>query len=97
MARSDYRHGLEEYAGRNVLVIEDLNLGKMSVTNDIESVIEEIAQREMLNPVEYMIVYRDSKGVWDAYEFSTKEFIVLVQSNWYAAVRSYIDKQVHNN
>ena len=46
MARADYTCITTTCAGRNVIVIEDLDLGNTSVTNDIETVIEEIAAVE---------------------------------------------------
>lgn len=94
MAKSDYRYGLQTLGGRNVLVIEDLSLGRCSVTNDIENVIEDIAQKEIINPVEYMIVYRDSRAIWDGYEFATQQFIALRSWTWEEAVRKYVNKQL---
>jgi hypothetical protein len=96
MARSDYRYGIELYKSRKVLVIEDLNLGRVTVTNDIENVVEEIAGKERINPVEHMIVYRDSAGIWDGYNFSTRQFEMLQKHSWKEAAELYIELQ-HNN
>lgn len=46
-----------------VLVIEDLNLGSMSVTNDIESVILRCGQQVDLEGKR--VIYKDSDGVYD--------------------------------
>jgi hypothetical protein len=94
MARSDYRYGIEQAAGRSVLVIEDLNLGRVSVTNDIENVLNEIGLKEWIDPREYMVIYRDSGGVWDGYDPVMDEFIPLAESTWSAAVKAYIEKQL---
>jgi len=48
-----------------VLAIEDLNLGKMSVTNNMENVLTEIRSKIGDEIVGAKIVYRDSEGEWD--------------------------------
>jgi len=54
---------------REAIVIEiiDLNLGNMSVTNDVENVLIEISERfQEGNPLaESAVIYRDSEGLWD--------------------------------
>jgi glutamate formiminotransferase len=49
----------------DVLVIEDLNQGNMSVTNGAEDVITEIYQNIGENIKRYPIIYKDSEGIWD--------------------------------
>jgi hypothetical protein len=88
---ADYHYKFRNYEGKPFLVIEDLDKGNKSVTNDIENVIEDIAQKERINPVEYFIVYRDCAGSWDGYNISTKQFVPLVQRTWVDAAHTYLE------
>jgi len=65
MSRSDYSYKVLDIPKGKFIAITDLNLGRMSVTNNIENVLEEIAGVESLSLLEYKIVYRDSEGTWD--------------------------------
>jgi hypothetical protein len=60
-SKSDYRFKFID----DVLVIEDLNLGRMSVTNNAEDVISEIRTSTDRRLTEHFIIYKDSDGVWD--------------------------------
>ncbi|HTE31652.1 MAG TPA: hypothetical protein VK666_14820, partial [Chryseolinea sp.] len=64
MARADYVYTITSRGGRKVLVIEDQDLGRMSVTNCIEDVVAEICTREKIVAREYVIVYMDSEYKW---------------------------------
>ena len=70
-ARADYAWKLVGLLqdGRAVTLIEivDKDLGNMSVTNDIENVLLEIADGlPEDNPLsENAVIYRDSEGYWD--------------------------------
>lgn len=94
MARADYMYKTTTCSGRNVLVIEDLDLGNTSVTNDIETVISEIAAVEKINPANWMIVYADSDGRWDGYDYRSKQFISLNENDYRDGVDKYILKQL---
>lgn len=76
-AKADYSHALAELNGRPIIVIQDLDRGNKSVTNDINNVVEEIAQKERINPVDHYIIYRDSDREWNGYNFSTGQFLPL--------------------
>lgn len=69
MSRSDYSFAViqifQEKRAVEVVQIADANLGNMSVTNDIENVINEIAARLPNPPFGYAWIYRDSSGDWD--------------------------------
>jgi hypothetical protein len=84
---SDYNYRITEAQGRNVILIEDLNLGGKSVTNDIENVVSTISKTEGIDTKDYMIVYRDSMGIWDGWN---GDFVALRATDWEAAVRRYI-------
>jgi len=49
----------------DVIAITDLDLGKKSVTNDIENVLRKIECWHRGSIVALKIMYRDSNGVWD--------------------------------
>lgn len=94
MSKSDYHYQIRDYAGRNIIIIEGLNFGRMSVTNNIENVVEEIGKIEKITPTEFMIVYRDSEGIWDGWDHLNNQFIPLSYDIWENAVHAYIIKQI---
>ena len=63
--RSDYTFHINSKHGKQVLVIEDLDRGDMSVTNNIEAVLTEIADEIGTSIYQMPIVYRDSDGRYD--------------------------------
>lgn len=63
--RSDYAYHINSKHGKQVLVIEDLDRGGMSVTNNIEAIIAEIADEIGTSIYQMPIVYRDSEGQYD--------------------------------
>lgn len=95
MARADYIHEIITCAGRNIIKIEDLNLGNKSITNDIENVVAEIARLEKIDPAQYMIVYKDSEGTWDGWDHQQQQFIPLSEEDYRDAVDKYILKQLN--
>lgn len=68
-----------------VLCIIDLNLGNMSVTNDIENVLRFIKRKQQrIYPISVEhVIYRDSDGIWDQIIFGkgTGEFISFQSIN----------------
>lgn len=73
MSRADYDYSING----NILVITDLNFGRMSVTNDIEYVIAEINTTLKTNGEpsisNYKVVYQDSEGVFDGIIINDKD------------------------
>lgn len=63
--RSDYAYHINSKHGQQALVIEDLDRGGMSVTNNIEAIIAEIADEIGTSIYQMPIVYRDSEGQYD--------------------------------
>ena len=63
--RSDYTYHINSKHGQQALVIEDLDRGGMSVTNNIEAIIAEIADEIGTSIYQIPIVYRDSEGQYD--------------------------------
>ena len=94
MKRADYIHSLETYQnGVDCIVIEDLNMGSISVTNDIENVINEISAIEKVKAEQYMIVYKDSTGQWDGYDSTTNKFESLREETWFDAIALWIARK----
>ena len=94
MKRADYTYKVATCAGRHVIIIEDLNRGNISVTNDIENVVKEISLVEHLNPANYIIVFKDSMGGWDAWDNKNQQFIPLSETDYRDAIDKYILKQL---
>ena len=61
--RADFQLQVDEPAKRIKIIDEDL--GNMSVTNDMEAVLREVALQVDEALSAYAIVYRDSTGIWD--------------------------------
>lgn len=74
MSKSDYNYAIEE--NENLIIVEDLNRGRMSVTNNIEEVVCEIQDKHPDCYFEY-VIYFDSEGVWDAWDIKNERFILL--------------------
>lgn len=62
---ADFTYHINRSAGHPVLVIEDIDRGGTSVTNDIENVVADIAEEIGLNIYNMPVVYRDSTGRYD--------------------------------
>lgn len=63
--RSDYDYHIAANGDRRTLVIEDLDKGGMSVTNNIDAILGHICEVEGLDPQGIDIIYRDSDGIYD--------------------------------
>lgn len=63
--RSDYDCRLQAGGGQSVMVIEDLDAGGTSVTNNIEAVVPEAAEQLGVDYHKVLIIYRDSDGIYD--------------------------------
>lgn len=73
----------------NVLFIEDLNLGRMSVTNGVEDVLESISNTLERNLHDFRIMYRDSEDIIDGIETNEdgtfKKFFHIGESDYHVA------------
>ena len=67
--RSDYSFAVVEILGdsraNEIVQIVDQDLGNVSVTNDIENILNQIQARLPRHPTEYVWIYRDSMETWD--------------------------------
>lgn len=79
-AKSSYTYTIEDHLGRKWIVIQDQNLGRMSVTNDIENVVNDICQVENITTEEHLIIYQDSESEWTGYNLELDKFIFAANS-----------------
>lgn len=91
MSKSDFTYTIRKIKDQPFIMIEDLNRGRMSVTNNIGNVLDEISAKERINPVEHNIVYKDSEGIWNGYVFSTGQFVPLSEKSWYGAAEKMLN------
>lgn len=85
MARAEYTFKLDEI--NQLIVIEDQNTGGMSVTNDIENVVEAIAEKANIDPLDYVVIYKDTNGLWDGWDPILERYIILGAKTLDAAVK----------
>lgn len=63
---------------QKAILIVDTGHGRtLTVTNDIENVVHDIAQCENVDAREFSILYRDSFGSIDAWDAKAENFILL--------------------
>jgi hypothetical protein len=60
-SKSNYTWKIDQ----DFLLIEDLDTGNKSVTNDIENVINDIYHEIGEKIKNYKVIYKDSHGIWD--------------------------------
>jgi len=97
---SDFTYQLRRVKGHYFIMIEDLDIGGMSVTNNIRNVVELIAQREFTSPGEYLqyykVIYKDSQGRWDGYDYNSGFFYPILADHWLKAaiqaIKNYSNK-----
>jgi hypothetical protein len=73
-SRANFLYRLGIVDDKKILLIWDQDLGNMSVTNDIENVVADIVAHESIDPIEHLIIYRDSTGRWDGWDRATEDF-----------------------
>lgn len=98
MAKANYKAEVIEVRGNTCLVIEDLNQGGKSVTNDIENVVNEVIDKhwneneKLIDKNRCTIVYKDSQGNWDGWDAENNHFVALGKDNHMHAINSYLKK-----
>lgn len=82
---SDYSWGIDA----DVVWIRDLDKGGMSVTNNIQNIINHLS--EYLPIKEYRLMYCDSMGKWDGLEFTgsnlTVDYFSLNETDYDKAIK----------
>jgi len=66
---SDYDYRIDQ-SDTPVLVITDLNRGRLSVTNNIEAILRRIAANEEIDLKTITIIYKDSESFFDGVHVS---------------------------
>ena len=61
----------------NTISITDTNLGRRSVTEDIEAVLRKIEYGHQGSIAGFKIMYRDEHGVWDGVRSERENRVVL--------------------
>jgi hypothetical protein len=69
------RHYIQD--DKTLIIIEDENNDRKSVTNDIENVVADIIEENHLSKLQCLVIYRDSAGTWDGWDLETERFISL--------------------
>lgn len=81
MTKSDYTYEKQTHKGIPYILIEDLNQGGMSVTNDMENVLQQIAKELKTSLDSTIIIYKDSDGVYDGvYTTQNKVGFILLRT-----------------
>lgn len=86
---ADYIHHYAERHSRKFLLIEDLKTGLMSLTNDIENVVERIAQEDQIDLLHHVILYKDSYGLWDCWDHYRETFHRIAREDLELAFKRY--------
>ena len=79
-AKASYTYTVEKHMDRKWIVIQDQNLGRISVTNDIENVISDICETEQIDIKTHLVIYQDSMGEWTGYDIGTDSFTFAADS-----------------
>lgn len=74
------------------IMIEDINKGRMSVTNNIKNIVEGIFKKDCIPGAKYKVIYKDSDGIWDGWDHKKQDFISIRESHWLKAALKMIGK-----
>jgi hypothetical protein len=90
-SRASYDYEICQVNEHWIIIIMDLDLaGAMSVTNDIENVVQEIAIKEKTDIKDQLIIYRDSARNWDGWNHKTHDFVFLRTKDLDTAITNII-------
>lgn len=90
----DYSYAIKIHDGRSCLLIEDKSHAGNFITNNMENVVDEICHKEQINPADHIIIYQDSQGLYDGWNYFRQDFVLLQVNSWETAVELYIRQQV---
>jgi hypothetical protein len=88
--KSDYSYTKIKKDGIIVIAIIDLNLGGMSVTNNIENVVDAICHKEKIKPDDAAFIYMDSLKTWDGWNQKTGWFVALSTNDKQEAINKIV-------
>lgn len=94
-AAAHYTYKIKKYGPYKIMAIEEMDRG-ISLSNDIENVVRDIASELGISPGDYLIVFKDTQGVWDAWGYESQSLHLLKAKNYTEAIRVYIDL-LHEN
>jgi len=93
LSAPNYR--LDVFDEIKIISIEDLNTGGISLTNNIESVMQdvrEICLKIGLKIDGFQIIYKDSMGIWDGFGQNSETFIPYQETCRHCAINKAISK-----
>jgi len=93
MMKAKYKYNLRKVKKHPFIMIEGSNSGGRTVTNDIVNVIKDIAKKKNLNPCKFTIIYKDTEGIWDGFDFATKSFFPIREAHWLKASIKFLNKE----
>ena len=96
MKRAKFSYIITTQGSRACLVITDNRKPSdncMSVTQDIDRVVEQIEIHHQLHAENFVVVYCDTEGVWDGWNARTQKFVLLNCQDWPAAVSKYVAQE----
>lgn len=80
-ARSNYDYVID--TTNKTLFIVDMSpvMGGMTVTNNIENIVDFIFEQWAEEPIDYKIAYMDSDGSIDGWDYKRKGFVYIEAEN----------------
>ena len=95
--KANYTYTVRPYRGHQLIALIDPNKGNKSITNDIENVVNTIIKKEKIGIMtDFRVIYKDSEGIWDGWDYLTQEFILLQTAskiNAYEKLEEYYASQ----
>lgn len=97
-SKASFGYITDTYKGNKVVYITDQSvMPQVTVTNDIENVIADIATSEEIDPKDYLFLYKDGEGRWDAWDAEYNDFVILGERNSLDAIEVYLGKIQNDN
>lgn len=95
-SKSDFTYYFHIIREKRFLIIIDGNLGRMSVTNNIENIVAWVFKANHIakeDQNDLYIIYCDSDGMWDGFNWKTQEFVPLQKKFPVTAGILYLQKE----
>ena len=107
--KSFYTYTIKNLYDTDFISIIDLDEGR-SVTNHIDEIVQNISELERIeleymagvtvpppapfNLSNHLVIYRDTEGRWDGYDYKTKQFYSLNAMDEDLAIRKAIEHEI---
>lgn len=98
MVHSAFYYQIDPYEDIKLVWIVDSCIGNMDVTLDMDNVVHHILNINNIKEEDvgdYLWIYADTDGIWDAYDPITEEFIELACDDIIDAIEKY--KRIREN